>query len=228
MACEDWDSAFSHGHWGCLGPSHKRFSLCRRTPPYFPWHSHGCSHHQCFFPFRVMLRFPPPCSLWQRALQANEAPWTSDGRKHFSGLLPHSFLGRSLSFIWNKKRGTTDYFGYLPPLSQTIMCSFKGAFHPKLLPSLQSWAVTSFPFLFPSRCNSPDARAVFASWCCSALQPGPLNKMTPCSLFKPQLFCTAPGTDVCFRALELNSSAPSLWNHLTSHPSDLASSLPTS
>lgn len=157
-------------------------------------------------------------------------------RLHGHQMEENTFQVCSLTASWEdlshsseaKKRGTTDYFGYLPPLSQTIMCSFKGAFHPKLLPGLQSSAVTSFPFLFPSRCNSPDARAVFASWSCSALQPGPLNKMTPCSLFKPQLFCTAPGTDVCFRALELNSSAPSLWNHLTSHPSDLASSLPTS
>lgn len=152
MVCEDWDSAFSHGHWGCLGPSHKRFSLCRGTPPYFPWHSYGCSHHQCLFPFRVTLRFPPLCSLWQWALQANEAPWTSAGRKHLSGFLPHHFLGRSLSLNWSEKGARLNILVIFHHSPKSSLALFRGLFIPT------SSQVSDHQQLLLSHCSfHPDA-----------------------------------------------------------------------
>lgn len=45
-------------------------------------------------------------------LLANEAPWTSAGRKHLSGLLPHNFPGRSPSLKWSKNKGLQEKGGY--------------------------------------------------------------------------------------------------------------------
>ena len=152
---------------------------------------------------------------------------------HLSAVSTLNFMGRSPSFRYSKKGHNSSFLH--PWLFQLLSTTLPN--HHVLLSGV---CLSQIPPMFRIICNTyffpislstqtklSGCRGYLALGSCSALQSRPLNKMTQHYLFKPGSFCTAPGIDVSVRAFELNSSTPSLWSHLTSHPSNLAAaSLP--
>lgn len=148
------------------------------------------------------------------------------------GLLAPNFMGRHPSFRCSKK-GHNWYFlhSWLFRFSSTTLWNhhllLSGVCSSQIPPLFLITCNISFPVSVSTQTKLSRCRDYLTLWSYPAAQPRPLNKMTQRYLFKPGSFCTAPGTDVSVRAFELNSCTPSLWSHLTSHPSNLeAASLP--